>query len=149
MKDTGAELTVSILNKLARRELELAGVPITDDFRNLKESPSIRFHAYLYARERIRMALARSVDESDAENPFLPPRDELVMQGTHRCDLCGRRCSSLVYSVSLVYGAQIKTVDEVCADCMWRLKFDPVRTVSLDSYRLYEQWLLSQSKADE
>lgn len=30
-----------------------------------------------------------------------------------------------------------------------RLKFDPVRTVSLDSYRLYEQWLLSQSKADE
>ena len=47
MKDTGAELAVSILNKLARRELELAGVPITDDFRNLKESPSIRFHAYL------------------------------------------------------------------------------------------------------
>ena len=149
MKDTGAELAVSILNKLARRELELAGVPITDDFRNLKESPSIRFHAYLYARERIRMALARSVDESDAENPLLPPSDELVRQGTNRGDRGGRRGSSRGDSVSLGDGAKRKTVDEVCADCMWRLKFDPVRTVSLDSYRLYEQWLLSQSKADE
>lgn len=38
---------------------------------------------------------------------------------------------------------------EVCADCMWRLKFSPVRTISLDAYRLFEQWRLSQSEADE
>ena len=44
---------------------------------------------------------------------------------------------------------QAKTASEVCADCMWRLKFSPVRAISLDVYRLFEQWLLSQSEADE
>lgn len=45
--------------------------------------------------------------------------------------------------------ARRKTFTEVCADCMWRLKFSPVRTISLDAYRLFEQWRLSQSEADE
>ena len=49
----------------------------------------------------------------------------------------------------LIYGGQAKTFTEVCADCMWRLKFSPVRTISLDAYRLFEQWRLSQSEADE
>ena len=29
------------------------------------------------------------------------------------------------------------------------LKFSPVRTISLDAYRLFEQWRLSQSEADK
>lgn len=67
----------------------------------------------------------------------------------HTCDLCGRRCSSPVYAVHLAYMDQAKTASEVCADCMWRLKFSPVRTISLDAYRLFERWRLSQSEADE
>lgn len=47
----------------------------------------------------------------------------------HTCDLCGRWCSSPVYSIGLIYGGQAKTFTEVCADCMWRLKFSPVRTI--------------------
>lgn len=64
-------------------------------------------------------------------------------------DLCGRWCSSPVYSIGLIYGGQAKTFTEVCADCMWRLKFQPVKTIPLDSYRLFEQWLLSRSEAEE
>lgn len=94
-------------------------------------------------------ALADAVEERDEENPFLPQRDELVTMDMHTCDLCGRQCSSPVYSVGLIYGGQAKTVTEVCADCMWRLKFSPVRTISLDAYRLFEQWRLSQSEADK
>lgn len=89
------------------------------------------------------------MDERGAGNPFLPQRDELVTRDMHTCDLCGRWCSSPVYSIGLIYGGQAKTFTEVCADCMWRLKFSPVRTISLDAYRLFEQWRLSQSEADE
>ena len=39
-----------------------------------------------------------------------------------------------------------KVASEVCADCMWRLKFQPVRTISLDVYRLFEQWLDRQKE---
>ena len=85
---------------------------------------------------------------SDA-NPFGCQRDELTTMDMHTCDLCGRWCSSPVYSVCLCYADQAKVAGEVCADCMWRLKFSPVRTISLDAYRLFEQWRLSQSEADE
>lgn len=81
------------------------------------------------------------MEERDAGNPFLPQRDELVTQDMHTCDLCGRWCSSPVYSIGLIYGGQAKTFTEVCADCMWRLKFQPVKTISLDIYRLFEKWL--------
>lgn len=40
-------------------------------------------------------------------------------------------------------------LEAVRADCMWRLKFQPVKTIPLDSYRLFEQWLLSRSEAEE
>lgn len=117
--------------------------------RPLEESASIRYHAYINARDKIREALADAVEERDARNPFQCQRDELVTQDMHTCDLCGRRVSSPVYAVHLAYADQAKTASEVCADCMWRLKFSPVRTISLDAYRLFEQWRLSQSEADE
>nr|DAK96961.1 MAG TPA: hypothetical protein [Caudoviricetes sp.] len=55
-------------------------------------------------------------------------------------------------SASIRYHTYINAKDkirEVCADCMWRLKFSPVRAISLDAYRLVERWRLSQSEADE
>lgn len=39
-------------------------------------------------------------------------------------------------------------ITEVCADCMWRLKFQPVKTISLDIYRLFEKWLDEQKETE-
>lgn len=149
MNNTGADIAISALGKLIDQELEAVRAASRDGNRTLYESSSIRYHAYLTAEDEITKALADAVEERDAENPFLPQRDELVTMDIHTCDLCGRWCSSPVYSIGLIYGGQAKTVTEVCADCMWRLKFSPVRTISLDAYRLFEQWRLSQSEADE
>lgn len=149
MRNSDANIAIDVLNKLIAQELEAASAGMRFGDRPLAESASIRYHAYLAARDEIRKALADAVEERDEGNPFLPQRDELVTMDMHTCDLCGRQCSSPVYSVGLIYGGQAKTVTEVCADCMWRLKFSPVRTISLDAYRLFEQWRLSQSEADE
>ena len=91
MRNSEADIAINTLNKLARKELDIEGDVIRNDYRNLKEAPSIRFHAYTTARDEIRRALAAAANESDAENPFLPQRDELVTQDMHTCDLCGRR----------------------------------------------------------
>lgn len=149
MKDSEADIAIGVLNKLIANEYEAASAGQRYGNRPLEESASIRYHAYLNARDKIREALADAMEERDALNPFLPQRDELVTQDMHTCDLCGRRVSSPVYAVHLAYMDQAKTASEVCADCMWRLKFSPVRTISLDAYRLFEQWRLSQSEADE
>lgn len=139
MKDSEADIAIGALGKLIDQELEAVRAASRDGNRTLYESSSIRYHAYLTAEDEITKALADAVEERDAENPFLPQRDELVTMDIHTCDLCGRWCSSPVYSVGLIYGGQAKTFTEVCADCMWRLKFSPVRTISLDAYRLFEQ----------
>lgn len=149
MNNTDADTAISALDKLIDQELAAVRAASRDGNRTLYESSSIRYHAYLTAKDEITKALADAVEERDAENPFLPQRDELVTQDMHTCDLCGRRCSSPVYAVHLAYMDQAKTASEVCADCMWRLKFSPVRTISLDAYRLFEQWRLSPSEADE
>lgn len=149
MRNSDADIAIDVLNKLIAQELEAASAGMRFGNRPLEESASIRYHAYINARDKIREALADAVEERDARNLFQCQRDELVTQDMHTCDLCGRQCSSPVYSVGLIYGGQAKTVTEVCADCMWRLKFSPVRTISLDVYRLFEQWRLSQSEAGE
>lgn len=149
MKDSEADVAISTLGKLIDQELAAVRAASRDGNRPFYEISSTRYHAYLTAKDEIRKALAAAVDERDAGNPFLPQRDELVTQDMHTCDLCGRWCSSPVYSIGLIYGGQAKTFTEVCADCMWRLKFQPVKTIPLDSYRLFEQWLLSRSEAEE
>lgn len=149
MRNSDADIAIDVLNKLIANEYEAASAGQRYGNRPLEESASIRYHAYLNARDKIREALADAMDERDALNPFLPQRDELVAQDMHTCDLCGRRVSSPVYAVHLAYMDQAKTASEVCADCMWRLKFSPVRAISLDVYRLFEQWCRSQSEADE
>lgn len=149
MNNTGADIAISTLGKLIDQELAAVRAASRDGNRPFYEISSTRYHAYLTAKDEITKALADAVEERDAENPFLPQRDELVTMDIHTCDLCGRWCSSPVYSIGLIYGGQAKTFTEVCADCMWRLKFSPVRTISLDAYRLFEQWRLSQSEADE
>lgn len=92
MRNSDADIAIDVLNKLIAQELEAASVGMRFGNRPLEESASIRYHAYINARDKIR---------------------------------------------------------EVCADCMWRLKFSPVRAISLDVYRLFEQWRLSQSEAGE
>lgn len=149
MKDSEADIAIGVLNKLIDQELAAMRAASRDGNRPLYEISSTRYHAYLTAKDEIRKALADAVEERDAGNPFLPQRDELVTMDIHTCDLCGRWCSSPVYSVCLCYADQAKVAGEVCADCMWRLKFQPVKTIPLDSYRLFEQWLLSRSEAEE
>ena len=149
MRNSEADIAIDVLNKLIAHELEAASASQRRGDRTLYESAAIRYHAYLDAKDKIWEALADAVEERDARNPFQCQRDELVTQDMHTCDLCGRRVSSPVYAVHLAYMDQAKTASEVCADCMWRLKFSPVRAISLDAYRLFEQWRLFQSEADE
>lgn len=148
MRNSEADIAINTLNKLIAQEYEAASAGMRYGNRSLEESASIRYHAYLNARNKIREALADAMDERDALNPFLPQRDELVTQDMHTCDLCGRWCSSPVYSIGLIYGGQAKTITEVCADCMRRLKFQPVKTIPLDIYRLFEKWLDEQKETE-
>lgn len=149
MKDSEADIAIGVLNKLIDQELEAVRAATRDGNRPFYEISSTRYHAYLTAKDEITKALADAVEERGAGNPFLPQRDELVTQDMHTCDLCGRWCSSPVYSVCLCYADQAKVAGEVCADCMWRLKFHPVKIISLNAYRHFERWRLSQSEADE
>ena len=148
MNNTGADIAISALDKLIDQELAAVRAASRDGNRPLYEISSTRYHAYLTAKDEITKALADAVEERGAGNPFLPQRDELVTMDIHTCDLCGRWCSSPVYSVGLIYGGQAKTVTEVCADCMRRLKFQPVKTISLDIYRLFEKWLDEQKETE-
>lgn len=148
MNNTGADIAISTLGKLIDQELAAMRAASRDGNRPLYEISSTRYHAYLTAKDEITKALADAVEERNEGNPFLPQRDELVTQDMHTCDLCGRWCSSPVYSIGLIYGGQAKTVTGVCADCMRRLKFQPVKTISLDIYRLFEKWLDEQKETE-
>ena len=149
MKDSEADIAIGVLNKLIDQELEAVRAATRDGNTPFVGYAQTRHNAFLYARDEIRKALAAAVDERGAENPFLPQRDELVTQDMHTCDLCGRRVSSPVYAVHLAYMDQAKTASEVCADCMWRMKFQPVRAISLDMYRLFERWLDEQKETEQ
>lgn len=149
MNNTDADTAISALDKLIDQELAAVRAASRDGNRPLYEISSTRYHAYLTAKDEITTALADAVEERDAENPFLPQRDELVTQDMHTCDLCGRRVSSPVYAVHLAYMDQAKTASEVCAGCMWRMKFQPVRAISLDMYRLFERWLDEQKETEQ
>lgn len=149
MKDSEADIAIGVLNKLIDQELEAVRAATRDGNTPFGSYAQTRHNAFLYARDEIRKALAAAVDERGAGNPFLPQRDELVTQDMHTCDLCGRRVSSPVYAVHLAYMDQAKTASEVCAGCMWRMKFQPVRAISLDMYRLFERWLDEQKETEQ
>lgn len=80
MRNSDADIAINTLNKLIAQEYEAASAGMRYGNRSLEESASIRYHAYLNARDKIREALADAMDERDALNPFLPQRDELVTQ---------------------------------------------------------------------
>ena len=90
MNNTGADIAISTLGKLTDQELAAMRAASRDGNRPLYEISSTRYHAYLTAKDEITKALADAVEERDAENPFLPQRDELVTMDIHTCDLCGR-----------------------------------------------------------
>lgn len=135
MRDSDADIAIDVLNKLIDQELKAASAGMRDGNRILEECASTRYHAYTFARDEIRKALADAVEERDARNPFQCQRDGLVTQDMHTCDLCGRWCPSPVYRVCLCYADQSRVASDVCADCMWRLGFRPVGTVPLEAYR--------------
>ena len=149
MRNSDADIAIDVLNKLIDQELEAVRAATRDGNTPFGGYAQTRHNAFLYARDEIRKALAAAVDERGAGNPFLPQRDELVTQDMHTCDLCGRRVSSPVYALHLAYMDQAKTASEVCADCMWRMKFQPVRAISLDMYRLFERWLDEQKETEQ
>ena len=149
MRNSDADIAFGVLNKLIDQELEAVRAATRDGNTPFGGYAQPRPAAFLYARDEIRKALAAAVDERGAGNPFLPQRDELVTQDMHTCDLCGRRVSSPVYAVHLAYMDQAKTASEVCAGCMWRMKFQPVRAISLDMYRLFERWLDEQKETEQ
>lgn len=149
MKDSEADIAIGVLNKLIDQELEAVRAATRDGNTPFGGYAQTRHNAFLTARDEIRKALAAAVDERGAGNPFLPQHDELVTQDMHTCDLCGRRVSSPVYALHLAYMDQAKTASEVCADCMWRMKFQPVRAISLDMYRLFERWLDEQKETEQ
>lgn len=64
----------------------------------------------------------------------------------HMCDLCGEWVSSPVYPVLLAFNGQSKMATEVCVNCMNHLKFKPTKTVPMEAYRDYEQWVLAHPK---
>lgn len=148
MRNSDADIAIGVLNKLIDQELEAVRSATRDGNTPFGGYAQTRHNAFLYARDEIRKALADAVEERGAGNPFLPQRDELVAQDMHTCDLCRRRVSSPVYAVHLAYMDQAKTASEVCAGCMWRMKFQPVRTISLDIYRLFEKWLDEQKETE-
>lgn len=103
MNNTDTDTAISALDKLIDQELAAVRAASRDGNQPLYEISSTRYHAYLTAKDEITKALADAVEERDAENPFLPQRDELVTQDMHTCDLCGRRVSSPVYALHLAY----------------------------------------------
>lgn len=61
MKDSEADIAIGVLNKLIDQELEAVRAGQRYGNKPLEESSSIRYHAFLYARDEIRKALAACV----------------------------------------------------------------------------------------
>lgn len=79
MKDI--DIAIGILDKLIARELEAADDGMRMGNRILEENASVRYHAYIMARDEIRDALAANGREERGvmrENPFQCRRGELV-----------------------------------------------------------------------
>lgn len=73
------DIAIGILDKLIARELEAATNGMRMGNRILEENASIRYHAYIMARDEIRDALAangREERDGMRENPFQCQRDE-------------------------------------------------------------------------
>jgi len=58
MRDSDADIAIDVLNKLIDQELKAASAGMRDGNRILEECASTRYHAYTFARDEIRKALA-------------------------------------------------------------------------------------------
>ena len=54
MRNSDADIAIDVLNKLIAQELEAASAGMRFGNRPLEESASIRYHAYINARDKIR-----------------------------------------------------------------------------------------------
>ena len=66
MRNSDANIAIDALNKLIAQELEAASAGMRFGNRPLEESASIRYHAYINARDKIREALADAVEEVES-----------------------------------------------------------------------------------
>lgn len=135
MNNTGADIAISTLGKLADQELAAVRAASRDGNRPLYEFSSTRYHAYLTAKDEIRKALADAVEERDGSNPFELQDGELTTMDMHRCDFCRTLVSSPVYEVIAIFNGQATTADEVCPECMQRFGFKPTAVIPLTAYR--------------
>lgn len=135
MNNTGADIAISTLGKLADQELAAVRAASRDGNRPLYEISSTRYHAYLTAKDEITKALADAVEERDGSNPFELHAGELTTMDMHRCDFCRTLVSSPVYEVIAVFNGQATTADEVCPECMQRFGFKPTAVIPLTTYR--------------
>lgn len=60
MRDSDADIAIDVLNKLIDQELKAASAGMRDGNRILEECASTRYHAYTFARDEIRKALAKA-----------------------------------------------------------------------------------------
>ncbi len=135
MNNTGADIAISTLGKLADQELAAVRAASRDGNRPLYEISSTRYHAYLTAKDEITKALADAVEERDGSNPFELQYGELTTRDMHRCDFCRTLVSSPVYEVIAIFNGQATTADEVCPECMQRFGFKPTAVIPLTTYR--------------
>lgn len=135
MNNTGADIAISTLGKLADQELAAVRAASRDGNRPLYEISSTRYHAYLTAKDEITKALADAVEERDGSNPFELQYGELTTMDMHRCDFCRTLVSSPVYEVIAIFNGQATTADEVCPECMQRFGFKPTAVIPLTTYR--------------
>lgn len=66
MRNSDADIAIDVLNKLIAQELEAASAGQRYGNRPLEECATIRSNAYTFARDKIREALADTVEERDA-----------------------------------------------------------------------------------
>lgn len=139
MKDI--DIVARVLHELTEKHLkscELADNPLD------RKCARAQCGAISEAESEIKKALAKERECGD--NPFEMSPDELTTQDMHICDLCGEWVSSPVYPVLLAFNGQSKMATEVCVNCMNHLKFKPTKTVPMEAYRDYEQWVLAHPK---
>lgn len=132
MKDSEADIAIGVLNKLIDQELEAVRSATRDGNTPFGGYAQTRHNAFLYARDEIRKALADAVEERDAENPFLPQRDELVTQDMLQRYADGTLDFEPVCPISLL-SRQLDVMDEYANLLRHRAKIEHVNLEKQDS----------------
>lgn len=65
------------------------------------------------------------------DNPFAAGPGMWITQNVRTCPICQRRYTDADYTIEVRYYDEVKTLDEVCPECMKRLGFsEPKKTIT-------------------